>query len=381
MRRALSAAALILLFAVSPSFAESFGVYMIGANETPAGDADGVGIADLILRGTTLQYSVVVYNIEAPTAIHIHPGKRGATGAPLIPIATPWTRVAGCPGPGTPPCAERFVNLGQVEISATNAEALLTRPSDFYLNVHNIPHGPGAVRGQVQFARYLPNVGQTPGAAGSTWFTRFSVLNRSVDIPSQWSIELIPQSPNGNVSRFAAAQTAANPLTLYASSAFPVPSFAGIGTARVLSDQPLAVTAAVYNGAVGARGDFGFSSDGIALENARSSGLLIDLTTSSAADVQARTGHRSNIGFFNPQFFPVEATFRAVGSNGATLGERLITIPPGAMSQAAVFDLISTVAEADRVRDSFWVSWTASAPIFVYATVVNNQTGDPELRE
>ena len=51
------------------------------------------------------------------------------------------------------------------------------------------------------------------------------------------------------------------------------------------------------------------------------------------------------------------------------------------MSQAAVFDLIDTVNEPELVRDSFWVSWIANAPIFVYATVVNNETGDAELRD
>ena len=77
----------------------------------------------------------------------------------------------------------------------------------------------------------------------------------------------------------------------------------------------------------------------------------------------------------------MQATFRAHGKNGSFLGQVVLTIPPGAMSQAAVFDLIDSVNENERVRDSFWVSWVASAPIFVYATVVNNDTGDAEFRD
>lgn len=381
MRRVL-VSALFLVFALSPpSWAVSFGVSMQGSSEVPAGDSNGVGFADLTLDGTTLRYSVIVFNIGAPTAMHIHPGKRGATGSPLIPFTTPFVRHEGCPSLGAPVCTERFVSVGEVQISSDDAAALTDRPADFYLNVHNEAYPSGAVRGQIQSASYLPIVGQTPGAAGTHWFTRFAALNRSMVDASEWMIEFLPQSPAGNTDRFIALQPLAAPLNLLSSTEFPVLNFSGIGSARVLSDQPLEVNASIYNGVGGARGDFGFSVHGRGIEDASRSGLLVDLTTSSAADIQARRGYRSNIGYFNPQLSSVDATFRAYGSNGAFLGERVVTIPPGAMMQPPVFDLIDSVAAGERVRDSFWVSWVATAPIFVYATVVNNDTGDSEIRD
>lgn len=381
MRRFLISALFVMFALTSPAWAVSFGVTMEGSNEVPSGDSNGVGFADLILDGTTLRYSVLVFNIDTPTAMHIHPGRRGQTGGAIIPFITPFVRYEGCPSLGTPICTERFVNAGQIVISSDDASALRDRPAEFYLNVHNESHPAGAVRGQVQDARYVPIVGKTPGAAGSHWFTRFAALNRSFLSSSEWTIEFLPQSPAGNTDRYITPQTAVAPLNLHFSTQFPVQNFTGIGTARILSDEPMEVTAAIYNGVGGARGDFGFSVEGRELEDARRSGLLIDLTTSSADDIQSGRGHRSNIGYFNPQLTPVEATFQAYGRNGVFLGERIVTIPSGAMVQSAAFDLIDSVSAGERVRDSFWVSWIASGPLFVYATVVNNDTGDSEFRD
>ncbi|HSN68930.1 MAG TPA: CHRD domain-containing protein, partial [Thermoanaerobaculia bacterium] len=363
MRRFLLSVALALCALALPAQTTALGVAMEGASEVPPGDFNGVGFADLVLEGTTLRYAVVVFNIDPPTSMHIHRGRRGETNAPLITFSLPFSREPGCPSLGAPSCVERFLSVGTLEISPDDAGTLRTQPADLYLNVHNDPHPAGAVRGQIQHARYIPIVGDTPGAAGTHWFTRFAALNRSIVSASEWLIEFIPQSPAGNTDRYLAVQNAISPSNLYFSTTFPVPNYTGIGAARVLSDEPMEVTASVYNGMGGARGDFGYSVRGRGIEEARTAGLLIDLTASSAADVQARTGHRSNIGYFNPQLRSVDVTFRAYGRDGSLLGERVVTMPPGAMAQPAAFDLIDTVPAAQRVRDAFWVSWTANAPI------------------
>jgi hypothetical protein len=381
MKRLFTTAAFVFLFIGSSGAAESLGVSMRGPNEVPPGDPDGAGYADLILDGTTLSYSVIVFNIDTPTAMHIHPGRRGETGPPMIPIATPFVREEGCPSLDPAPCTARFINAGQMQLTANDAALLLERPADFYLNVHNAAHPAGAVRGQVQYARYLPVVGQTPGAAGTNWFTRFAVLNRSIATATPWEIEFFPQSPNGNTSRSSAAQTSLAPLNLQFTSAFPIANFTGIGTARILSDLPVEATASIFNGEPGGRGDFSFAVEGLAIEDARRTGVLVDLTTSSDADLQARTGHRTNVGWFNPQVQTVVVAFRAFSRDGSFLGERRGTIPPGGRGQSDVWALINEVAASQRVRDSFWISWESSLPIFVYATVVNNETGDAEYRD
>jgi hypothetical protein len=381
MRRLYAFTLALFFLAVPSALAASFGVSMNGSNEVPLGDTNGVGFADLILEGTTLRYAVVVYNVDRPTAMHVHPGRRGETGPPIIPLPEPFVRLEGCPGLGAPLCGERWATLGTVELDVETADDLVINPAVFYLNVHNEAHPSGAVRGQVQFARYLPVVGRTRGAAQTNWFTRLAAVNPSVSSTSEWSVEIIPQSPYGSTSRFTSEQTPIGPLHLSVVTDFNVNDLDGIGAARILSDQDLAVTAAIYNGSAGERGDFGYNVHGLALENARTSGVLMDLANSSASDFAARMGHRTNIGFFNPEIYPVEAIFRAFDSDGTTLGQTVISIPAWSMVQVPVFELFDDVPESARVSDSFWVRWQTGHPIFVYATVVNNATGDPEFRD
>jgi hypothetical protein len=72
-------------------------------------------------------------------------------------------------------------------------------------------------------------------------------------------------------------------------------------------------------------------------------------------------------------------TFNALRtSDGSTLGSVVRTIPGFSRVQLAVFDLISTVPEADRKQQDFYVTFTAStgSALFVYAAVVDNKTAD-----
>ncbi len=46
------------------------------------------------------------------------------------------------------------------------------------------------------------------------------------------------------------------------------------------------------------------------------------------------------------------------------------------MSHQAAFALLSNVSEGNRTQDDFFVTWTSSAPLFPYASVTDNITGD-----
>lgn len=75
------------------------------------------------------------------------------------------------------------------------------------------------------------------------------------------------------------------------------------------------------------------------------------------------------------------ATFTAHSSaDGSILGSRTITIPALAFAQVGAFDLINTVDAADQVQQDFYVTWRSTqGPLFVYAAVVDNRTGDAVL--
>jgi CHRD domain len=114
-----------------------------GANESPAGDADGVGAAaitfDVFNVSDPVSGAEVCWDLSysgitgTPVMAHIHRGAAGVNG----PIEVPITGLLATSATG---CAAVAPALAQ-EIMAT--------PSGFYVNVHTTDYGAGAIRGQL----------------------------------------------------------------------------------------------------------------------------------------------------------------------------------------------------------------------------------------
>lgn len=102
------------------------------------GDANGVGSATVMLLGpTSLCATIIVHNIAAPVAAHIHFGSTGVNGAVAIALNAPAT---GSPGTSMFCTAAAPAGLtGQ----------LRNTPEKFYINVHNGAFAAGAIRGQL----------------------------------------------------------------------------------------------------------------------------------------------------------------------------------------------------------------------------------------
>lgn len=107
---------------------------LTGAEEVPGpGDPDGRGFAIIRSRGDgEICYLLRVQRIDPSTAAHIHIGGQGVAGPVVQGLAPPTDgRSAGC-----------------VDNPAL-AAAIADNPSNYYVNVHNIPFPAGAVRGQL----------------------------------------------------------------------------------------------------------------------------------------------------------------------------------------------------------------------------------------
>ncbi len=124
---------------------------MTGAQEVPPADPDGTGSATITILGTTVNYTIVVNNIVAPTAQHIHTGAAGVNGPVLVNLPGVWT------GSGQGP----WTLTGSTTTTLANANAILANPAGFYVNVHNTPFPGGAVRGQLFHGAAVPTA--------STW--------------------------------------------------------------------------------------------------------------------------------------------------------------------------------------------------------------------
>ncbi|HLL29559.1 MAG TPA: CHRD domain-containing protein [Allosphingosinicella sp.] len=111
-------------------------VQMTGAAERPGpGDPDGTGTATFRINPGQgrICYTLTVADIEPATAAHIHRAPPTDAGPVVVPLEAPADGSSeGC-----------------AAVDRALAQEIVRNPSAFYVNVHNAPFRPGAVRGQL----------------------------------------------------------------------------------------------------------------------------------------------------------------------------------------------------------------------------------------
>ncbi len=361
-------AILLFLLALMPvvASAQSYSVLLTGPAEVPGpGDADGAGFGVVTIDGTTLRYSIWTQNIGAPTAAHIHTGVAGVAGDVLVTLDV------------------NMLTNGTATITPAVASQLNANPSGFYVNVHNAEFTGGAIRGQLAattsgegtMTAYIPVVGKVGGQNNTNFVTDMRIVNNG-GATANVTLDYFAQNPAGQTAATATKQITVAPgeqkvlddvvgVTLGVTS--------GLGGLRITSDQNVVASARIINDlrATGA-GTAGFAVE--ADEEADSAAVISFLTSNS--------DYRTNVGYFNPRSSSVTATFVAHrSSDGAVLGSNTLTIPGYAMVQQDAFALISSVATADRTQTTYYITWTANAPLFVYGAVTDNETGDAVLNQ
>ena len=99
------------------------------------GDLDGTGTLTLYVNPGQKRvcYDLTLAGIDTPTAAHIHLAPAGRSGPVFIPLPTPPL--------GT--------SSGCANATSRQLAALISKPSNYYYNVHNAPFPGGALRGQL----------------------------------------------------------------------------------------------------------------------------------------------------------------------------------------------------------------------------------------
>jgi hypothetical protein len=105
---------------------------LTGKAETPKGDPDGRGTAEVKITGRRVCWEIKVSRVQTIVAAHIH--KRGP----------------GVAGPVVVPFGKVFKAKGCTTTTAAIAAAIERRPSAYYVNVHNGKYPAGALRGQLK---------------------------------------------------------------------------------------------------------------------------------------------------------------------------------------------------------------------------------------
>jgi hypothetical protein len=366
------------LFAVAATAQVStYTAYLTGGNETPVpADADGVGFVVLTIdQGAgTITFTAYEQGIGTITASHIHRGANGLTGPIIIPFNFPFTG---------------GVSSGMLTgIAPSFLAEIIANPPGYYFNIHTTDFPGGAIRGQLRAAPgtfaptvvFLPVALKAIGAHGENFVEHVRILNRAgsaanvvVDFFASSSSGLSAPTATKTFTIAAGQQLVLNDIL---GSAFGA---TGIGALRITADRDVVAEGIILNDkrSSGA-GTYGFFIHGLEIEAVCRLGTLPALSQASASDVALGLGFRTNIGYFNPNAFPVNVTFTArKTSDGSSLGAVTVTVPAFSHAQYPVFSLINTVAPADQKQDDFYVSYLVSGgTLFVYAAVGDDFTGD-----
>jgi hypothetical protein len=105
---------------------------LTGKAETPKGDPDGRGTAEVKITGRRVCWEIKVARVQTIAAAHIHKGRPGVEGPVVVPFG------------------KAFKPKGCTTTTAAVAAAIQRTPSAYYVNVHNAKYPAGALRGQLR---------------------------------------------------------------------------------------------------------------------------------------------------------------------------------------------------------------------------------------
>ena len=105
---------------------------LLGKAETPKGDPDGSGTAEVKIAGTRVCWEIKTAKVATIVAAHIHKGKPGVAGPVVVPFG------------------KTFKPKGCVTSTAAIVAAIQRNPAAYYVNVHNAKYPGGALRGQLR---------------------------------------------------------------------------------------------------------------------------------------------------------------------------------------------------------------------------------------
>lgn len=115
---------------------DTYRAHLLGSNEVPAGDPDGMADAEISVSDSFDQVCWEVKNVRGigdVTAAHIHFGRAGTNGPPVFTLTkSNEGRWQGCK-----------------DGREWTENRLQGNPSDFYVNLHTAEYPNGAIRGQL----------------------------------------------------------------------------------------------------------------------------------------------------------------------------------------------------------------------------------------
>ena len=363
--RVLAVAALLALVpfaAVAQTYTASLTPDSVSPDPGPEGAS---GFATIIISGTSISYNLLFSGVDDPTSAHIHAGAEGETGDVVVDFAASFTGGFAA---------------GAVTSDQETIDAIVASPADFYVQVHSTDFPAGALRGQLGTTTggdgvtlYFPVVATVLGAAGTDFHTDARLVNRSGGTATV-TLEYYPNGVGGNPS--GPAETA--DVTIAPNEQAVLNDMAtelfgetnGSGAVRIVSDREIFGSARIFNDQREASlGTFGQWAQALSMSDALRAGTVQFL---SNEDPDSGEGFRGNVGWFNPNDSEVDVVLSAWDTAGTNLGSLTWTAGPYEQYQRNLGQLWSALSD----YGDMYLTFTASAPIFVYGSLVDNVNGD-----
>jgi hypothetical protein len=330
-----------------------------------AGDPDGDGFGIVTIDDNMGFFYFNAVNVVTPTAVHIHIGTAMESGAVVVDTAASFSG---------------GVSLSSVAVDNDTAMMILGTPENFYFNMHNDDFPSGAIRGQLRPTEtvfFFPVISRAVGQAGSKWTTALRLIDLADETATAYA-EWFPSSSSGS-----SGPAHTEMITLHAGELAVIDDAVstlfganGNGAVKISSSEPFRGAARIFNDQrdnpeIG--GTFGQAAPAYAEDDVLASGLLLLGSNRPAGDGE---GFRTNVGYFNPWPEPVMAEIDVRDAGGEILGADTLTFAPLANRIRGVFDLVPSVPPADRRQDDMLITFSASRPILMYLSAVDNVTSD-----
>jgi len=337
------------------------GYRQVGSPGDP--DGDGFGVATFADGMGHFYFSAG--NVASPTAAHIHMGTALETGGVVVDSEAAFS-------------GETSVTT--VAVDQDTAAMILASPGDFYFNIHNTDFPSGAIRGQLrptETVAFFPVISRAVGQAGSKWTTGLRLIGLADETATAFA-DWFPSSGSAASGPAATETITLHPgeLAVIDDAVSALFSANGNGAVRIASSEPFRSAARIFNDQrdnpeIG--GTFGQAAPSYSKDDVLSSGVLLLGSNRPAADGE---GFRTNVGYFNPWPETVVAEIDVRDTAGGILGSNNLSIPPFSNRIRNVFDLVPSVPQADRRQDDMLVTFSATRPILMYLSAVDNVTSD-----
>jgi CHRD domain len=346
---------------------------------------------------TVLTWEMNVGSLQSPTRADIHKGTSAEnTPAVLSLIGASGPSFVGKRAHGVI-VAPDSATVALFADMASNPPVFIFRPV-YYLDVQSASAPAGALRGQI--VAVDPNNEWNLAVAGkvNTFVTDVRIFNTSFTnhatafleyfsgVSESGNIITPPPPPPFDVSNTNELATLSEDIPPRATIALDdvtgpngLNSPGTIGGLRVTSQSKLVVTSRIFDDQRGnGKGTIGQSVNVITRANALTRGVIPHLTNDSS--------FRTNVGFFNPSTSNVVVRVELRDDHGALLGSRLIDLSSYEQRQLAIVDLFGLVCTTLTApcttldlsnRPNLTLSFTASAPIDAYGSVIDNISHDP----